>query len=298
MPREIDKLTFNDLEYFFEGAYIVDNDRKFIYWNQAASDITGYSKEEIIGKSCHDNVLNHLTLEGIQLCLEGCPKMKVLQTKVMESFDAFIKHKSGYRIKVKVRTFPIIDQGEVLGIGEIFVPDDHQTFMAPKQLRDQRFDQMTHLYDRTYVDDYLAYIINQPMTEYASVGVIILDIDNFEEINQIYGVVACDRLLELLGLSYKNCFKSADCIGRYKQDEVIFVFSDMTHEHLEAICEQIRIVSESTALKHDTLRDIDVTVSVGASLVHAQDTIEKIYDRTYRNMKKSKQKGGNIITVR
>ena len=33
------------LDYFFDGVYIVDNRRKILFWNKRAEKITGYSKE-------------------------------------------------------------------------------------------------------------------------------------------------------------------------------------------------------------------------------------------------------------
>ena len=37
---------------FYEAIYIVDKNRKIVYFNPKAEEITGFSKEEIIGKYC------------------------------------------------------------------------------------------------------------------------------------------------------------------------------------------------------------------------------------------------------
>ena len=49
------------LDHFFDGVYIVDNHRKILFWNKSAEKITGYSKEEALGKCCADNLLRHVT---------------------------------------------------------------------------------------------------------------------------------------------------------------------------------------------------------------------------------------------
>jgi len=56
-----------------EGIYVTDRERRFMLWNKAAEKITGYRKEEMIGRLCHDDILNHIDHEGQALCLFGCP---------------------------------------------------------------------------------------------------------------------------------------------------------------------------------------------------------------------------------
>ena len=49
------------LDHFFDGVYIVDNRRKILFWSKSAEKITGYTKEEALGKCCADNFLRHVT---------------------------------------------------------------------------------------------------------------------------------------------------------------------------------------------------------------------------------------------
>ncbi len=47
-----------------EGIYVTDRERRFILWNRAAEKIAGYKKNEIIGRRCQDNILNHVDGRG------------------------------------------------------------------------------------------------------------------------------------------------------------------------------------------------------------------------------------------
>ncbi|MFW5865315.1 MAG: PAS domain S-box protein, partial [Candidatus Izemoplasmataceae bacterium] len=60
-------------EHLKDGVYVVDDTRKMIYFNPKAEMISGYKKEDIIGKYCYDNILNHIDDAGTKLCLFGCP---------------------------------------------------------------------------------------------------------------------------------------------------------------------------------------------------------------------------------
>lgn len=69
----IEGQSWEFLDHFFDGVYIVDNHRKILFWNKSAEKITGYSKEEALGKCCADNLLRHVTSLGQPLCESGCP---------------------------------------------------------------------------------------------------------------------------------------------------------------------------------------------------------------------------------
>ena len=54
------------LNYLNAGVYITDRQRSIVLWNRKAEEITGYRAEEVVGKACHDGVLEHVGKEGIR----------------------------------------------------------------------------------------------------------------------------------------------------------------------------------------------------------------------------------------
>ncbi|MCM8814818.1 MAG: PAS domain-containing protein [Candidatus Omnitrophica bacterium] len=45
-----EELFYKIIDSLYEGVYIIDTDRKILYWNKAAQDITGYHAEEVAEK--------------------------------------------------------------------------------------------------------------------------------------------------------------------------------------------------------------------------------------------------------
>lgn len=105
-----------------EGIYVTDVQRKFIIWNEASQRISGYSKEEIMGRHCFDNILDHTDENGKNLCHDHCLLVKSMNDRKSYGPDViYLKHRNGYRIPVEIMTGPIFDiAGNVIGGVEIF----------------------------------------------------------------------------------------------------------------------------------------------------------------------------------
>jgi PAS domain S-box-containing protein len=63
-----DSVLMTILNSIFDGIYVVDRGRKIIFWNRGAEEITGFSTEEVMGKRCSDDILNHIDENGVLLC--------------------------------------------------------------------------------------------------------------------------------------------------------------------------------------------------------------------------------------
>ena len=67
------------LETIHDGVYFVDRQRRITYWNRGAERITGFLRQEVMGRGCKDNILVHCSTEGVNLCLDGCPLQATLE---------------------------------------------------------------------------------------------------------------------------------------------------------------------------------------------------------------------------
>ncbi|WP_207736221.1 sensor domain-containing diguanylate cyclase [Fusibacter ferrireducens] len=302
----LDDLNYKKiLDQLFDGVYIVDKEKRIIYWNEGAKRISGFKSEEVIGRYCHDNILNHVDEYGINLCLNGCPLHQTLSDGSKLELNVYLQHKRGHRIPVKIRSFPVYEADEIVASVEVFTESfDHNkkpnaAFMMDSNiLKEVLTDPLTNLPNRRMIDHYL----NSKMEDYRALGIpfgiVMIDIDSFEEFNNTYGEDLCDQVIQMLGRTYSKAFRIADLVGRWREDEFIFVFTGIKSGALKMLAERIRMISENSSLRGETFKDIEVTVSVGATLVHQDDTALKMTTRCYERVKKSKAKGGNNITMK
>jgi len=107
-----------------DGLYVCDMNRRIIYWSKSAERITGWAAEDVVGRCCYDNVLNHIDKDGHRLCGEEfCPlhRAMVTDSKSKNSLLVYAKGKEGGRIPTLVSVVPLKkDDGTVIGGVETF----------------------------------------------------------------------------------------------------------------------------------------------------------------------------------
>jgi hypothetical protein len=119
LPSEIFRQILESLP---AGIYIVGLDRRIIFWNRAAEFITGYLGQEVIGRSCGEDVLVHCGVEGTPICCSaGCLLTCALRDRKPTEAVLFARHKDGHRIPIRVKSIPVLDDdGKILAIAEMF----------------------------------------------------------------------------------------------------------------------------------------------------------------------------------
>ncbi|HNQ90701.1 MAG TPA: adenylate/guanylate cyclase domain-containing protein [Verrucomicrobiota bacterium] len=109
------------LDSIFDGVYIVDLDRRILFWNCAAEEITGHRKQDVMGRCCHDSMLNHIDEHGTMLCFSACPLARSIQTGESIRAKVYPMHKEGRRFPVYTHIGAIRDEtGAIIAGIEVF----------------------------------------------------------------------------------------------------------------------------------------------------------------------------------
>ena len=288
--------VFDDL---FEGVYFVDKDRGITFWNQGATQITGFTAEEMVGRFCYDNLLNHVDEQGNQLCFGGCPLHETLQDGKPRSAQVYLHHKNGHRVRVRIRIRPLIMQGEIVGAAEVFSNADTTELYDLNNQELERlalFDQLTQLPNRRYIDTFLDHQIRDYQTLGIPFGVLMLDLDFFKHINDAYGHSTGDEMLKMVAGTFQNAMRRNDFIGRWGGEEFVAVLRGVTHLELRMIAEKVcRLVAQSGLSRGaDCLR---VTVSIGCTMALPTDNTFTLIQRADKALYQSKHEGRNRVSI-
>lgn len=282
-----------------EGIYFVDNNRTITFWNKGAERITGFSSEEVVGKHCFDNILNHVDDEGTQLCLGGCPLHATIKDGDARDAHVYLHHKDGHRVPVLVSTSQIVMNDEVVGAVETFVDESTQQALINDNkmlLELAMFDQLTQLPNRHYLQTYLGSRMREFNQLEIPFAVAMLDIDNFKLVNDTYGHDVGDHALKTIASTIKNITRSADLFSRFGGEEFLAVFIGVDKDGLEAVCEKIRMLVEESRVRLPGI-SFGITISIGATIIKKGESIDSIIKRSDLLLYQSKENGRNRVTI-
>lgn len=288
------------LDSLYDGVYFVDMNRRITYWNKGAERITGYESSEAVGRSCSDNLLIHIDDDGVNLCKTGCPLAQTLRDGRERETEAYLQHKDGHRLPVTIRVSALRDStGGIVGAVESFSDNSSKAALLQKidQLQKESLvDPLTGLANRRCIDMKLYSRIDERRRYEWSCGVLFLDIDNFKIVNDTYGHNVGDEVLMMVARTLSNNLRAHDLVGRYGGEEFVAIITHVDMAQLHSFAERLRLLVENS--RHDTeYGTIQVTVSIGATVVRPEDTVETAIRRADVFMYNSKIGGRNRVSI-
>jgi len=283
-----------------DGVYVVDPQRRIVYWNDGAARISGYAAADVLGTRCADNLLAHVDAAGRQLCIEGCPLQATLEDGRVREAEVFLHHKDGHRVPVLVRVAPVRDEADaVVGAVEAFSDRSQQQALIERlsDLQQQALlDPLTGLANRRLTQQHVHDRV-QEMGRYGwPFGVAFLDIDRFKAVNDAHGHDAGDRVLRLVARVLAANLRSFDLAGRWGGEEFVVTCPNVDAERLAEIAGRLRLLVERSAIDVGG-QTVRVTVSLGATLARDGDSVKTVIDRADQLMYASKEAGRNRVTT-
>ncbi|HVN95469.1 MAG TPA: diguanylate cyclase [Syntrophorhabdaceae bacterium] len=288
------------LDNIYDGVYFVQPDRTIIYWNESAERLTGFTREELIGKHCWEDVLMHVNDQGVNLCMDRCPCEKAMTEGVMVEGEAYLHHKEGHRVPVMIRVSPIRDEsGSIIGAVQIFSDNSPKAELVERVKELERLallDPLTRIGNRRYGNLSLAAKLNEWQRYGWSFGVLFMDIDRFKEMNDLYGNHFGDRVLKIVATTMVNVIRSSDYVSRWGGEEFVAFIPNADREQLLNVANKVRFLVEKSNIFLPE-KNIGVTISVGATLARKDDTEETLTKRAEDLMHKSKAEGRNRVSM-
>jgi diguanylate cyclase (GGDEF)-like protein/PAS domain S-box-containing protein len=291
----------NLLNSISDGIYVVDKERKVVFWNQGAEAITGYERSEIIDSHCYHGKLKHLDQMGNDLCRGKCPLALTIEDGRSRQDEVFLHHREGHRIPISIRVSPVMDAGgAVVGAVEIF--QDISSRIADieriEQLQKMAFlDDLTGIASRRYLEMRLKNRMAEMERYRWTFGVLLIDTDNFKRVNDTYGHAVGDRMLAMIAKTLSANTRSLDLVGRWGGEEFLALISSIDPTHLAAIGNRYRVLVERSSLPMPGGKPLRTTISLGGTLARGEDTAESLLERADQLMYRSKVSGRNRVSL-
>jgi len=159
-------------------------------------------------------------------------------------------------------------------------------------------DELTALFNRRGLMDLGRREIDRARRFNHPLSVAILDLDNFKTINDTYGHIAGDQMLNQVADCCRSGFRDIDIIARYGGDEIVVLLIENNLEQAYQIANRFRESIANRVFKTDA-GNLSTTVSIGvAELTKEMDNLTELIDTADRALYIAKEAGRNqIMTV-
>lgn len=275
------------VENMDDGVLVLDIRKRLVDVNPAAMSITGIS--------CRD-VGRPMGEIGPNLISETIDDISRLEKKQRE-----VTLGDGEQARVfDLRLSLVKDQiGQALG-WVVTMRDCTERANLFKQIRKQAiFDDLTGIFNRRHFielgEKELSRMKRNPQS---SISAIMIDIDDFKSINDLYGHGMGDKVLVIFTEQCRESIRPYDIFGRLGGDEFAIILPNVTREQADGVVERLHKTIKKMRVTNIRQDDIAITASIGVASFENTDLSEIQLDRLlhladeamYASKKQEKQK--------
>jgi len=155
-------------------------------------------------------------------------------------------------------------------------------------------DSLTGLYNRRQLFNLGQIEFSRACRYNHSISVIMLDIDLFKKVNDVYGHIIGDQVLQQIANRCRSVLRTSDIIGRYGGEEFVILLPETSIHHAQNIANRIRLLVLDRPIMTDR-GEVSVSVSLGISSMEGDcdSRLEWVIDQADQALLKAKDLGRN-----
>ena len=277
-----------------ESTMITDADCVILRVNQAFTETTGYSSEEVVGKTPRLLKSGRHDKEFYRQMWDSIARTGAWRGEIWD------RRKNG-KIYPKMLSISAVKSGNAVThyVGSHIDISEHKA--AEEAIKHLAFfDQLTGLPNRRLLMDRLRHALAFSARSGSGGALLFLDLDNFRTINDTMGHNVGDLLLQQVAQRLEGCVRKSDSVSRLGGDEFVVLLEGLSDEMLE-VAAQTKIVGEKilaalnkpyqiAALQHRSTPSIGI-VLFGDQLLPMEELLKQADIAMYQ----AKQDGRNTL---
>jgi diguanylate cyclase (GGDEF)-like protein/PAS domain S-box-containing protein len=278
-----------------EGIVITDARHVIIKVNEAFTNITGYSATDAVGKKSSIFRLERHDAAVFHDLHKHLPAERFWQGEVWD------RRKSGESYPVWLRVSAVVDRHDQITHYVSAFIDNTQRNASEDRIQYLAFyDPLTSLPNRRLLLDRLRQTLAASVRKREHGAVLLIDLDDFKDINDSLGHETGDTLLLHVGQRLKACVHADDTIARWGGDEFVVVLRSLTESastamaKAEIVAERVReVLNQTFDLEQHKLQ---ITPSIGIALFCGESLgVDDLLKHAETAMYRAKQAGRNCI---
>ena len=288
------------LENLETGVYIVDRNRRVRFWNEGAEQITGFLRQDVVGRFLREHLL---AIGDTAKDLDSDPDDPInlaFRDGKGTVMDVSILHKNGYRVPIVLHTSPIRNsRGMVVGVSESFERNRSASDWTRRQSMYADFgclDAMTGLAAKSFMETQLRENLTTFAEHNIPFGILLVQVDHLDQFRVTRGPGVIPTILRVVAQSLENCLRPTDVIGCWRENEFLAILMECRESEVVRVGERARRMVSIAEIEWWGDR-FSVTSPVGGTACRAEDTVELLVERAEASLQESVEQGGNCVVV-
>lgn len=273
-----------------EAVAITDGKGTFLEVNDAFTRLTGYTRDDAIGR---DLFMFRSSRQGPEVYQQLWTE---LQATGHCQGEVWSRRKTGDAFAGLLTVSCVYDRaGKPIKYVAIFADITPLRQHQERLERIVNFDPLTGLPNRLLLSDRLKQSLANAKRQQQALAVIYLDLDGFKEINDRYGHDAGDRLLVALAQYIQASIRDVDTLARMGGDEFVVVLTDV--DTAQGCCQILQRILDAcnTPVEIDG-KTLQVSASLGVTFFPGDDSdVDQLMRHADQAMYEAKQAGKNRV---
>ena len=178
---------------------------------------------------------------------------------------------------------------KLVGLHSVLVYPLRNALMYSRVLKLATKDTSTGLNNRSQFDAILAQKLERFRRHHRPFSLMLLDLDNFKQVNDSYGHKIGDDVLQEFANVLCSSIRGTDSVFRFGGDEFAVLIDDPEFTTNKVIAQRVmQLVTQSSLMKQ-----YEVTTSIGFTLANSKDCENEIFARADKGLYKAKASGRN-----
>ena len=161
-----------------------------------------------------------------------------------------------------------------------------------------QMDSLTGIYNRRTFMENAAIQLERSERLKSGASILIMDLDRFKQVNDTYGHLVGDKVLQGFASIVRKTLRPYDIFGRYGGEEFIALAADIDETNAKNLAERIRLAVSQTPIQLDESNKLSITVSIGVTEVKSSAALDNAIDCADHALYEAKESGRNRVVVK
>jgi diguanylate cyclase (GGDEF)-like protein/PAS domain S-box-containing protein len=275
-----------------DAIIMVDPAGHIRFWNPAASELFGWSREEAMGRDLHDTVTPETQRQRANESMAEFFRSGEISPSSTRA-ERIAMRKDGTTFPIELSLAAIRRDEGYWAVG--IVRDMTRRKHMEEELRQlATTDPLTGLANRRSFMQQAEREMEQCRRYGHPLCLLMLDIDHFKQVNDTWGHDAGDEVLRAVAGIVAESIREVDLCGRLGGEEFAVLLPETPSERALVVAERIRASIESAIIRTDGVT-IPITLSVGKAEMALDDDVNNVIRRADEALYKAKRGGRNRV---